>query len=815
MLPAPLPNVEVTDTLPAGFIYQARSARLNAAPIADPPGKGPVLKFQLGTLAANADVKLTYRVLVGPGARVGDNLNHAFAASGASQSNTATARVVVRGGAFSDKGFIVGKVFQDCNNNHIQDESEQGVPNVRIYMEDGTFVVTDGEGKFSIYGVSSRTHILKVDSYSLPPGAEMSPISNRNAGDGGSRFVDLKFGEMQKADFAIANCSSALTKEIETRRAKLSNNPKEVALAVKAQFNPEIVDRTTDQVKSMSASGIVNSGSATQQPVNGGPSSASAGAQAAKFVNAAAPSGPGNESSAGNTTPANSAPPTPAFESMDNELGFIGMRNNDVLPFAQTNIQVKGMQGNNFRLRVNGTEASAKQVGVKIVVAKNRLEVWEFVGINLKPGRNVLEVTQIDPWGNERGSRELELVAPAKLGKLFIDTAKKMYAADGRSVVHATVRLTDASGVPVTVRTPITLEAAKGTWQVKDLNPYEPGTQVFIEGGKAEFDLMPPTEPGEALLKVSSGGVTSEAKIEFVPELRPLMAAGIVEYQLNFGKQARGAIQPTSASDGFEQELRLFSASNASGSLHGAAHAALLLKGKIKGDNLITLAYDSDKASGDRLFRDIQPDQYYPIYGDSSIRGYDAQSTSKAYLRIDHGNSYVVYGDFVTSEAGGSNSLGNYSRSMTGVKEHIGNDRASITGFASYDSLKQVVEELLANGTSGPFILSNSNGIENSEKVELLVRDRHQPSIILDAKQHSRFADHEFEPLTGRRLLKLPVPTLDASLNPMSIRVTYEVNQGGQRFWTAGASGLFSPVKNLQRGARTVQDPNPQRPHQT
>src|SRR5258708_26843749 len=103
------------------------------------------------------------------------------------------------------------------------------------------------------------------------------------------------------------------------------------------------------------------------------------------------------------------------------------------------------------------------------------------------------------------------------------------------------------------------------------------------------------------------------------------------------------------------------------------------------------------------------------MYGDSSLRGYDAQSTSKAYLRIDHGNSYVVYGDFVTSEAGGSKSLSNYSRSMTGVKEHIGNDPPSVTGFAIYYSLKKVVEKLPANATPGPFLLSTSHGMQNSQ----------------------------------------------------------------------------------------------------
>jgi len=806
LLAAPLPNVQVIDTLPPGFIYQSRSVRLNAVPINDPPGKGPVLRFDIGTLPASADVRLTYRVLVGPGAAIGDNVNRATAGSGATQSNVSSAHVQVRGGVFSDKGFIVGKVFQDCNANRIQDEGELGIPNVRIYLEDGTFVVTDGQGKFSIYGVSSRTHILKVDAYSLPPGAELSPISNRNGGDGGSRFIDLKFGEMQKADFAIANCSPALTREIQSRRAKVGGASTEVSQAVKAQFTPETIERDAAQVKAMAASGFVNAAAAPQ------PAAAPVPEQRPSI---GGPSAPLNTGAAAQpaTAPEASLPTAEALiEAMNNDLAFVKLSDNDVLPFAQTNIQVKGQAGNNFKLKVNGDEASARQVGLKTVVANKRLEIWEFIGINLHPGKNILEVTQSDPWGNDRGTQKITVIAPSKLGKLAIDTGKKIYAADGKTPVKVNVRLTDSSNVPVTVRTALTLESTNGTWMVKDLNPKEPGTQVFIEGGQAEFELMPPIQPGESILRVSSGGVNSEVKIEFVPELRPLLAAGIVEYQLNFGKQARSVVQPA-VGDGFEQELRLFSASSSNGSFNSAGHAALLLKGKIKGDNLITLAYDSEKNTRDRLFRDIQPDQFYPVYGDSSLRGYDAQSTSKAYLRIDHGSAYIVYGDFLTSESGGSNSLGNYNRSMTGVKEHIGTNRASVTGFASYDNLKQVVEELLANGTSGPFTLANANGIENSEKVEILVRDRHQPSVILDIRPLARFADYEFEPLTGRLLFKAPIPTLDASLNPLSIRVTYEVNQGGERFWVGGGSAQVKPTGFLQLGGTLVDDTNPQDPN--
>ncbi len=800
MASATLPNAQVVDTLPPGFAYQLKSARLNSARVSDPAGgKGPTLTFNIGDLGPNVDVKLTYRVLVGPGSGTGNAVNKAFARSGASQSNTATAQVLVQGGLFGSTGFIVGKVFQDCNGNRMQDNGEPGIPDVRVYLEDGTFAITDEAGKYSIYGVPGRTHILKVDMYSMPAGANLEALTSRNAGDGNSLFIDLKFGEMQKADFAVANCSSAMVDEIKQRGQKRSKD--EISRSVSAQFNTQTIDKSVAEVKGLSASGFVDGGNAAPSAVTGGTATVTSASQPTPTAQPIAAPAVSKETDA-----------SAWVAKLDNKLGFADLHDQDVLPFAQTRIRVKGMLGNTFKVKVNDAELSAKQVGTRTTVADKQLEIWEFVGVNLNAGKNRIDVEQFDPFGNSRGLESIAVIAPSKLGKLKIETSKTTYAADGRTPVKVTVRLTDASNVPVTVRTPITLESTNGLWLVKDLDPKEPGAQVFIEGGHAEFDLMPPLGPGSGMLRVSSGGVRAEEKIEFVPELRPMTAAGIVEYQVNFGSMGHNAIQP-SLNDGFENQLKLFSMQNADGSVGSGGHAALFLKGKIKGDTLLTLAYDSDKVSGQRLFRDIQPDQFYPVYGDSSVRGYDAQSTSKAYVRIDHGRTYVLYGDYLTSEPGVSNSLSNYSRSMTGVKEHFENDRVSATGFASYDTLQQVVDELLANGTSGPFTLSRANGVENSEKVEIITRDRNQPAVIVDIKQLSRFSDYEFEPFTGQLLLKAPVPTLDFNLNPLSLRITYEVNQGGQRFWVGGGTAQFKLNKRLQVGGTFVDDSNPSDPN--
>jgi hypothetical protein len=129
--------------------------------------------------------------------------------------------------------------------------------------------------------------------------------------------------------------------------------------------------------------------------------------------------------------------------------------------------------------------------------------------------------------------------------------------------------------------------------------------------------------------------------------------------------------------------------------------------------------------------------------------------------------------------------------------------------FASRDSSKQVVDEFKANGTSGPFTLSNIKGVINSEKIEILTRDRNQPSVVLQAVAQTRFVDYELEPLTGRILFKAPIASLDEKLNPVSIRITYEIDQGGAEFWVMGADAQFKLNEKFEVGGIVVDDRNP------
>jgi hypothetical protein len=203
-------------------VFVPGTITINGVKAPDPKvTQGGQLSFAVGTVSSAQTVQVTYRVRVGVGAQGGDGVNRAQATapSGAS-SNVATFKVDVSGGVFTTDACVVGKVFVDCNGNLIQDEHELGIPGVRLYFSDGTFVITDAEGKYSYCGMRPTTHTLKVDKTTLPPGSHLVESSNRNALDPNSLFIDLKSGELHQADFIEGSCSSEVMEDVKARRSK-------------------------------------------------------------------------------------------------------------------------------------------------------------------------------------------------------------------------------------------------------------------------------------------------------------------------------------------------------------------------------------------------------------------------------------------------------------------------------------------------------------------------------------------------------------------------------------------------------------------
>ncbi|MCZ8318952.1 MAG: SpaA isopeptide-forming pilin-related protein [Silanimonas sp.] len=231
-----LPQLSVLDVLPPGFTYIAGTARVDGVAVADPVGApGSRLGFSVGSIPAGGQRVVTYRVRVGVGSQQGDGVNRATAVGcgitagclvpgtlvpvgGSIVSNEAQYRVRVTGGVFASEACVLGKVFVDCDRDSLQGEEELGIPGVRLYFSDGTFAITDVEGKYSYCGIEPRSATLKVDGSTLPRGAVLTTSSNRNLGDANSLFLDLKNGELHRADFIEGSCSNRVLEQVRARR---------------------------------------------------------------------------------------------------------------------------------------------------------------------------------------------------------------------------------------------------------------------------------------------------------------------------------------------------------------------------------------------------------------------------------------------------------------------------------------------------------------------------------------------------------------------------------------------------------------------
>ncbi|MBV8784710.1 MAG: DUF11 domain-containing protein, partial [Gammaproteobacteria bacterium] len=217
-------DVHLTDRLPVGFRLIPGTVQVGLEPASaqrapDPAGApGPALTFSLGQIAAGAVLDVFYQVRIGVGADRGDGINRARAAGVGASSPEATARVLVSaGGVFDVHACVVGKIFVDCNGNRVQDPEEPGIPGVRLYFEDGTNLTSDENGNYSLCGLRPVTHALKVDPLTLPAGSRLVVLSSRNAGDGASQFVDLRDGELHRADFAEGSCTEKVIEDVRRR----------------------------------------------------------------------------------------------------------------------------------------------------------------------------------------------------------------------------------------------------------------------------------------------------------------------------------------------------------------------------------------------------------------------------------------------------------------------------------------------------------------------------------------------------------------------------------------------------------------------
>jgi uncharacterized repeat protein (TIGR01451 family) len=209
-------EVKIEDRLPLGMRFEPGSLRRGGLSVSDPAISmdGRAITITVGAVSAEGHMEFTYVALVGAGSPVGEAVNHARAVGkGGVSSNKVSVSVQIREPLLRERFTLIGRVVEgDCKTpiNELK-----GVENIRILMEDGSFVLTDPDGQYHFNGVRPGTHVVQMDTGTLP--TNMTPLScvdnSRSAGNAASQFVDAAGGTLWRADFYLTPVTAATSME--------------------------------------------------------------------------------------------------------------------------------------------------------------------------------------------------------------------------------------------------------------------------------------------------------------------------------------------------------------------------------------------------------------------------------------------------------------------------------------------------------------------------------------------------------------------------------------------------------------------------
>jgi uncharacterized repeat protein (TIGR01451 family) len=171
-------------------------------------GDGRVLAVTVGAIAPGATRTVTYAMTVRPDAAAGNAVNRVDAADWRGTSATASANLRVERDNLASTMTLIGRVsVGDCGTRG----ARPGLGGVRLMLEDGSFAVTDADGRYHFEGLMPGTHVVEAQEASLPEAAKLvdCAASTRSAGSASSRFVTGQGGSLAVADFAVVMAQGA------------------------------------------------------------------------------------------------------------------------------------------------------------------------------------------------------------------------------------------------------------------------------------------------------------------------------------------------------------------------------------------------------------------------------------------------------------------------------------------------------------------------------------------------------------------------------------------------------------------------------
>ncbi|MCF7824633.1 MAG: hypothetical protein K9N35_10735 [Candidatus Marinimicrobia bacterium] len=408
-------------------------------------------------------------------------------------------------------------------------------------------------------------------------------------------------------------------------------------------------------------------------------------------------------------------------------------------------------------LFVNGEEVAQDTFRIDGIV--------EFVNIEVPDGPVELKITTIGTTGQSFSTeRHIHVIGPVY--QIVADEKDISLPADGRSTGAFRFHIQDEWGYVLNNTLIFSAQLDMGVLLNTDLDNSQVGTQIAVNNGVCEVNIQSPNEASRGVLALEVNGHKEQFPILFKTPSEPFMLLGTLNAALSYHGSG------DQASDLSNIGLYDRNSRNLTDQALIGGRTAFYAKGGVKPGYRLTASFDSDRGYMDQLFADVDPDDPYPLYGDASTLLFDAQTRSKLYAKLEHDESHLLIGDFNTALT--NNEFTAYNRTFNGLQADWHEGDHQMRGFASLTDREQNQEEILGQGISGFYYLSDGGITRFSEKIRLIVRDRYHSETILNTKEQTRFLDYDINYVDGTLMFKQAVPGVDANGNPVFIVVSYE-----------------------------------------
>ncbi|MBN8501491.1 MAG: isopeptide-forming domain-containing fimbrial protein, partial [Sphingomonadales bacterium] len=161
---------------------------------------GRTMAIALGDIRGGATRTVTYAATIRADAPQGQAVNRAEAVDSRGNRVVASVAVKVERDVIAGRMTLIGRIVDGgCATG----QPQRGIPGVRVMLEDGSFAITDADGRYHFEGLIPGSHVVQAIAQTLPAGGKFTDCmrSTRNAGSASSRFVMGQGGSLIIADF--------------------------------------------------------------------------------------------------------------------------------------------------------------------------------------------------------------------------------------------------------------------------------------------------------------------------------------------------------------------------------------------------------------------------------------------------------------------------------------------------------------------------------------------------------------------------------------------------------------------------------------